>query len=176
MPQDAVEQWFDSRELAEPDRRVLAVALTVLDRDDDVLASLTLLNDWAADGCAVRRTAGVFGFLRAAYRRGEPDRPLILSLTGHDPAIATVVAGLWGWSLITPGAGDAVRTVLRSWAAAAERDPEVRDTFVRLFAAVPRSTRQAGLLMIHAEKLRSGRAGAPDTARRLLDVLTKGSW
>jgi len=137
-----------------------------------------MLNDWAGEPRSGRQTAGVLAFLQASFShwiRDEdgPAWPLVLWLTHDDPAIAAVVARLWARSLVARDADNGVRLVMRDWALAAERDPAIRAAFVALFAAVPETPRQANLLMIHAEKLRTGKPASPDTARRLLDSLMK---
>ncbi|HEU4347696.1 MAG TPA: hypothetical protein VFR35_07900, partial [Actinoplanes sp.] len=140
---------------------------------------LSLLNDWSAEGRRGRQAAGVLGFLQVGWTQWEREGdgqawPLLLWLADRDTAMAAIVANLWGRSLIARGADNGVRVVLRSWALAAEREPEMRRAFVELFTAVPETQRQADLLRIHAEKLRTGRPASPDTARKLLDALTKG--
>jgi hypothetical protein len=141
-------------------------------------ALLSMLNDWAGEPRSGRQTAGVLAFLQASFShwiRDEdgPAWPLVLWLAHSDPAVAAVVAKLWARSLVARDADNGVRLVMRDWALAAERDPAIRAAFVALFAAVPETPRQANLLMIHAEKLRTGKPASPDTARRLLDSLMK---
>ncbi|MEU4619994.1 hypothetical protein AB0G04_08430 [Actinoplanes sp. NPDC023801] len=148
---------------AEPDRRYTLLAM---------------LNDWAGEPRSGRQTAGVLAFLQASFSHWVRDEdgpawPLVLRLAHSDPAVAAVVAKLWGRSLVARGADNGVRMVMRDWALAAERDPAIRAAFVELFAAVPETRRQADLLMIHAEKLRTGKPASPDTARKLLDSLSK---
>ena len=139
---------------------------------------LGLLDSWSDEGRNGRQTAGVLGFLRMAWRLGrhEGDRrwPMLLWLADQDPGAAEVIARLWSRALIAPNADDAMRVVLRTWARWAERHPEQRPAFVRLFATVPRSPRQAALLTNLAEDLRTGKPPSPDTARNLIDALTKG--
>ncbi|WP_328475434.1 hypothetical protein OHA21_19175 [Actinoplanes sp. NBC_00393] len=143
------------------------------------LALLTLLHEWAGELRRGRQAAGVLAFLQASWsqwvREGDgPAWPLTLWLADRDTAMAALVAQLWGAALIARGADNGVRVVMRAWALAAERDEGIRRAFVELFAAVPTTQRQADLLMNHAENLRTAKPSSPDTARNLLDALTKG--
>lgn len=139
---------------------------------------IRLLDSWSAEGRTGRQTAGVLGFLRLAWRLSRPDGerrwPLLLWLADQHPEAAELIARLWSRALIAPNADHGVRAVLRTWAQWAERNPEQRPVFVTLFAAVPRSPRQAALLTTLADELRTGRPPSPDTARHLVDALTKG--
>lgn len=139
---------------------------------------LGLLDTWSGEGRNDRQTAGVFGFLRMALRLSKQDGdqgwPMVLWLAEHDPESAELIARLWSRALIAPDTDDGVRAVLRTWAQWAEHNPEHRPAFVRLFAAVPRSRRQADLLTKLAEELRTGKPPSPDTARNLIDALMKG--
>ncbi|MFG1607802.1 hypothetical protein [Actinoplanes sp. NPDC049265] len=140
---------------------------------------LELLAGWSEETRRGRQSAGVLGFLQAAWTRwirfdDGVSWPLLLWLSDQDPAMSATIAKLWRTALIARGADDGVRIVLRSWALAAEREPGLRGAFVRLFSAVPETQRQADLLRMHAEKLRTGKPASPDTARRLLDALLKG--
>jgi hypothetical protein len=146
---------------------------------DRQLTLLALLNDWSAEERKGRQAAGVLGFLQAGWTQwvredDGPAWPLLLWLADRDTATAAVVAKLWGRALVARGADNGVRVVLRGWALAAEREPEMRRAFVELFTAVPETQRQADLLRIHAERLRTGKPASPDTAGRLLDALLKG--
>ena len=113
-----------------------------------------------------------------AWRLGRQDDdrrwPMVLWLADQDPAATEMIARLWSRALIAPGADHGVRVVLRTWAQWAERNPEQRPAFIKLFAAVPRSQRQADLLTTLAGELRTGKPPSPDTARNLIDALTKG--
>nr|MBA2695201.1 hypothetical protein [Actinomycetota bacterium] len=95
----------------------------------------------------------------------------------EEPAhrVREIVAGLWSRALVAPGADNGVRVVLGSWADAAQRDPELRPAFVRLFAEAARTPRQAALLSRHADRLRTRKPAAPDIARKLLDALKEGA-
>lgn len=142
------------------------------------LELLRLLDSWSDEGRNGRQTAGVLGFLRMAWRLGrqEGDRrwPMLLWLAAEDPEAAEVIARLWSRALIAAGADHGVRVVLRTWAQWAENNPGQRPAFVELFAAVPRSQRQADLLTKLAEELRTGKPPSPDTARNLIDALLRG--
>jgi hypothetical protein len=139
---------------------------------------LGLLDSWSDEGRNGRQAAGVLGFLQMAWRLGRPDGdqrwPMVLWLADRDPEAADVIARLWSRALIAPSADHGVRVVLRTWAQWAERNPEQRPAFVRLFSAVPRSRRQADLLTRLAEELRTGKPPSPTIARNLIDALTKG--
>ncbi|GIE94630.1 hypothetical protein [Paractinoplanes rishiriensis] len=147
---------------------------------DRQLTLVSLLASWSDEPRRGRQAAGVLGFLQAAWtqwqREGDgPAWPLLLRLADRDRSMSAEVATLWRRALVAPGADHGVRVVLRSWAFAAERDPELRRAFVELFMAVPRTERQANLLRHHAERLRTAKPATPDTARRLLEALTKAS-
>ena len=139
---------------------------------------LRLLDSWSDEGRNGRQRAGVLGFLQMAWRLGRQDDdrrwPMVLWLADQDPAATEMIARLWSRALIAPGADHGVRVVLRTWAQWAERNPEQRPAFIKLFAAVPRSQRQADLLTTLAGELRTGKPPSPDTARNLIDALTKG--
>jgi hypothetical protein len=139
---------------------------------------LSLLDTWSGEGRNERQTAGVFAFLQMALRLSKQDGdqgwPMMLWLAEHDRESAELIARLWSRALIAPDTDDGVRAVLRTWAQWAEQNPEFRPAFVRLFAAVPRSRRQADLLTKLAEELRTGKPPSPDTARNLIDALMKG--
>jgi hypothetical protein len=143
------------------------------------LALLELLAGWSDEPRRGRQLAGVLGFLQAAWTRwvrldDGSSWPLALRLAHEDAGMAAVVAKLWRNALLARGGDDGVRIVLRSWALAAERQDELRAPFVTLFTDVPRTQRQADLLRLHAEKLRTGRPASPDTARKLIDALSEG--
>jgi len=149
---------------------------------------LGLLDAWSTEGRNGRQLAGVLGFLQVAWtlwaRVDETSWPTLLWLAecGRDrpdeePAhrVREIVAGLWSRALVAPGADNGVRVVLGSWADAAQRDPELRPAFVRLFAEAARTPRQAALLSRHADRLRTRKPAAPDIARKLLDALKEGA-
>jgi hypothetical protein len=140
---------------------------------------LELLASWAGERGRGRQAAGVLGFLQVAWSRwireeDGPAWPLILWLADHDAAMAETVRRVWRISLIAAGTDNAVPAVLRSWASAAEPVPEMRRAFVELFMGVPATDRQKDLLRFYADQLRTGKPASPDTARKLLDALTKG--
>jgi hypothetical protein len=141
---------------------------------------LGMLDAWSQETRNGRQAAGVLGFLEVAwtlrvYDDNEVSWPALLWLAAEDEAAAQIIARLWSNALIAPDADDGVRVVLRTWAQSAEHHPEQRPAFVRLFTAVPRTPRQADLLRRHAQTLRTGKPPSPDTARKLLDALTKES-
>ena len=142
-------------------------------------ALLELLAAWADEPRRGRQAAGVLGFLQVAWSRwireeDGPAWPLLLWLADRDATMATAVRKVWRISLIAPDTDNAVPAVLRSWASAAESVPDMRRAFVDLFTGVPETERQAKLLRFHADQLRTGKPASPDTARKLLDALTKG--
>lgn len=177
-----------------------SIAELLVDADvDRQLGLLRLLDAWSAEGRAGRQRAGVLGFLVVAANIwttqsvavGETTWPTLLWLASAagpatdvgrvdidaDPAYLTavreVVARLWGRVLLAPGADHAVRGVLRSWASAAERAPELRPALISLLIEAATTRRQADLLASHARGWRDRRPLAPHLAERLLDVLDR---
>jgi len=188
-------------ELAEKAGPQLAIALgdsvaELLSEANPVrqLELLRLLDGWAAQTRAGRQVAGVWGFLETAQRLwtsvpaedGSARCPILLWLAtegsrdGHAEeaavrgAIREVIARCWGRVLLAPGADLAVHRVLRSWAGAAERAPQLRVALVGLLVQVASSRRLVDVLASHARSWRDGRALAPDLAQRLLAALHKG--
>jgi hypothetical protein len=147
---------------------------------------LSMLERWSAEGRAGRQRAGVFGFLDVAStlwtRVGEDERStwwpsMLWWAVGQPPDGSTasprvLVARLWQRSLVSPGADYAVRRVLGSWATAAEHTAPIRAALISLLVDVAATPRHAKLLTYHAKTWRDRKPAAPDTAQRLLDVLT----
>ncbi|MFG3639054.1 hypothetical protein ACGF3C_02120 [Micromonospora sp. NPDC047762] len=161
---------------------------------DRRLELLRLLERWSLEGNAGRQRAGILGFLQVAAglwtHVAEPDGevswPTLLRMADAEHGVAAadagapsgtreVIAGLWGRSLVAPGADYSVRNVLRSWASAAKEAPALRLPLISLLQEAAKTRRQADLLASHAKNWRDQRPYAPDLAEKLLKVLTEGT-
>ena len=149
---------------------------------------LALLNGWSTEGRNGRQLAGVLAFLEVAWTLSTTlegrSWPTLLWLAERGSAADSspverqaqeLITELWGRVIIAPGADNGVRTVLGSWADAAQRDSELRLPFVRLLADAATTPRQAHLLQRHADRWRTRKPAAPDIARKLLDALDRGA-
>jgi hypothetical protein len=148
---------------------------------------LRMLDQWSAEERAGRQRAGVFAFLEIAstlwIRVGDESPVWWPSLlrwantmsSGAEPPQA-LIARLWQRALVCPGTDHAVHRILGAWASAAERVPDIRTALVSLLTDVARSPRPARLVTYYAKTWRNRTPAAPDTAQRLLEVLSgKGS-
>jgi hypothetical protein len=149
---------------------------------------LQLLDHWSGQPSGRRQRAAICGVLEASstlWTVVDGDDvpapwPSLLRWAAHPAAgdetageTGELIARLWGRALVAPGTDQAVHRVLASWAAAAEQAPAMRGGLVDLLTRAARTPRQARLLAHHAKTWRDNNPPASDTARRLLDMLTR---